>query len=171
MTLPARIHPFAPACLAALLAVLGVGSAIAGFIPADVAIGMTGSPDPVTAGGDVTYTITVTDTDAAISAANLSLSDSVPTNTTFTSLASPAGWNCTTPAVGTGGVVNCTNASLAANSNAVFTLVVTVDAAVPASTLLSNTATIASGNDPNPNNNSATVSTTAPVDLQSFDVD
>jgi hypothetical protein len=39
---------------------------------------------------------------------------------TFVSLASPAGWTCTTPAVGTNGTVSCTNPSLAAGSNVSF---------------------------------------------------
>ena len=57
------------------------------------------APNPVVAGQNLTYTITVTNNgpDAADA---VSLSDTLPAGTTFVSLASPGGWSCTTPAVG-----------------------------------------------------------------------
>ena len=90
------------------------------------------------------------------------------TGTTFVSLASPGGWSCTTPAVGSGGTVNCSNTSFAL-STANFTLVVEVDAATAPGTVISNTATAASTtNDPDSGDLVATdtVTVIAPADLE-----
>ncbi|HZF09807.1 MAG TPA: ExeM/NucH family extracellular endonuclease [Thermoanaerobaculia bacterium] len=126
---------------------------------ADLSVTKVDTPDPVTAGNNLTYTITVTNVGPS-AAATVSLSDLLPTGTTFVSLASPGGWSCTNPAVGSGGTVSCTNASLGVG-NAVFTLVVKVGSSVTAGTVLSNTATVSAATpDPNPGNGSATATTT-----------
>lgn len=118
-----------------------------------------GSPNPVQAGSNLTYTITVSN-EGPDDAADVALSDTLPTGTTFASLASPGGWSCTTPAVGSGGTVSCTNALLQVGS-AVFTLTVQVDSGVSAGTILSNTAAVTSTTpDPNPGDESATAMTT-----------
>lgn len=133
--------------------------AVAGFAIADLSVTKTDSPDPVIAGNNLTYTITVTNNgpDAANAA---SWTDTLPAGTTFVSLASPGAWSCTTPAVGAGGTVTCTNPVFAAG-NAVFTLVVAVDASTAAGTVLGNTATAtATTADPDTANNSATATTT-----------
>lgn len=117
------------------------------------------TPDPVTAGNNLTYTITVTNNgpDAAASA---SWSDTLPAGTTFVSIPTVAGWSCATPTVGLGGTVSCTQASFAVGSS-VFTLTVNVGAAVASGTVLSNTATVTSTTgDSNAGNNSATATTT-----------
>jgi len=130
---------------------VGVGSA-------DIGITKTDSPDPVSAGTDLSYTITATNA-GPTNAASLSVSDTLPAGTTFVSLASPAGWSCITPAVGASGTVTCTNASFAPG-NAVLTLVVQVAAATAPGTVISNTATISSTTaDPSPGNESATTTT------------
>jgi len=114
------------------------------------------SPDPVMPGDDITYQITVTN--AGPDFAAVSLSDPLPAHTTFVSMPEPAGWSCTTPAVGSGGMVGCSNASMGVGS-AVFTLTVNVDPDTPNGTVLVNTATVSSNaTDGNPNDNSATVS-------------
>ncbi len=126
---------------------------------ADLSITKTDSPDPVNAGSNLTYTITATNSgpDPATTA---SFSDTLPAGTTFVSLPAVAGWSCTTPAIGAGGTVSCSNPSFAVGS-AVFTLTVAVDAATAAGTVLSNTAAItATTSDPTPGNNSATATTT-----------
>jgi uncharacterized repeat protein (TIGR01451 family) len=131
----------------------------AGGTSADLAITKTDSPDPVNAGSNLAYTITATNNgpDPAVTA---SFSDTLPAGTTFVSLPAVAGWSCTTPAVGAGGTVSCSNPSFAVGS-AVFTLTTAVDAATAAGTVLSNTATItATTADPTPGNNSATATTT-----------
>ena len=90
------------------------------------------------------------------------------------SLVAPAGWGCTTPAVGMGGTVTCTAGALAPGGSAVFTLGANVGAAVANGTVLSNTATVTSSTgDPNPGNESATATTTvgAAADLSVTKVD
>ncbi|MEO7757957.1 MAG: ExeM/NucH family extracellular endonuclease, partial [Dokdonella sp.] len=117
------------------------------------------SPDPVVAGNNLTYTITVTNAGPS-NAATASLSDALPTGTTFVSQVTPAGWSCATPVVGAGGTVSCSNVSMAVGS-AAFTLVVNVAANVAGGTVISNTATAASSTtDPSPGNESATANTT-----------
>ncbi|MFN8344418.1 MAG: T9SS type A sorting domain-containing protein [Spirosomataceae bacterium] len=132
---------------------------VAAFEAADLSITKTDSPDPVTAGTNLTYTITVTNNGPDV-AANTSWNDVLPTGTTFVSLSSPGGWTATTPAVGSGGTITVSNPGFAAGS-AVFTLVVAVDPAVADQSVLSNTATVTSStSDPVPGNNSATATTT-----------
>lgn len=126
-------------------------------LTADLAVTKTDAPDPVNAGQNVTYTITVTNA-GPDPATSVSLMDAVPANTTFVSLTAPAGWTCTTPPVGGTGMVTCTRASLASGANEVFTLVVATSAASAPS--ISNTATVsAAENDPNSGNNSDTENT------------
>ncbi|MBK5258594.1 MAG: ExeM/NucH family extracellular endonuclease [Thermoanaerobaculia bacterium] len=139
---------------------------------ADLSVTKTDSPDPVTAGNNLTYTITVTNAGPS-DAAGVSFSDTLPAGTTFVSLSSPGGWSCTTPAVGAGGTVSCSNLSLAVG-NAVFTLTVAVMPSTATGTVLSNTATVSSAtSDPNTGNESDTETTTvaASADLSVTKVD
>ena len=125
---------------------------------ADLAVTQSDTPDPVTAGTNLVYTLTLTNAGPS-NAASVSLSDSLPAGTTFISLSSPAGWSCTTPAVGASGAVSCDNASFPVGSG-IFTLTVQVGASVAASTLLANTATVTSAtSDPNTGNESGTATT------------
>ncbi|HEV7505145.1 MAG TPA: Calx-beta domain-containing protein [Thermoanaerobaculia bacterium] len=126
---------------------------------ADLSVTKVDTPDPVTAGANLTYTITVTNAGPNW-AASVSLSDTLPVGTTFVSLSSPAGWSCTTPSVGSGGTVSCSNASLALGV-AIFTLTVAVDPLTPNGTVLTNTAAASSSTtDPNPGNESDSTTTT-----------
>jgi len=99
------------------------------------------APNPVLAGATITYTIDFGASGPSV-APNAVMNDVLPAQTTFTSIAAPAGWNCTTPVVGVNGPVNCTNPSLAPGATGTFTLIVTVDPALPGGTTISNTATI-----------------------------
>src|SRR5438445_607440 len=74
---------------------------------ADLSITKSDSPDPVAPGGTLTYTITIGNA-GPNAAVNVTMSDPLPPQTTFQSVAAPAGWSCTTPAVGTTGTVSCT---------------------------------------------------------------
>jgi uncharacterized repeat protein (TIGR01451 family) len=128
---------------------------------ADLAASVTDSPDPVTPGGNITYTINMSN-DGPSDAANVSLTDTIPAGTTFVSLSSPAGYTCTTPAAGGTGTVTCTMASLPADvESQTFILSVHVAAGAAAGTVFSNTATASTTtSDPASGNNSSTTTTT-----------
>jgi len=83
------------------------------------------SPDPVEAGTNITWTMTFGN-EGPDNAANATLSDPLPAGTTFQSVTPPAGWSCTTPAVGANGTVSCSIATFAPGS-VDFTLVAQVD--------------------------------------------
>jgi uncharacterized repeat protein (TIGR01451 family) len=127
---------------------------------ADLVVTNSGTPNPVVPGGNITYTQTVNNNGPG-SAVNLVFSEAIPGNTTFVSLtSSPAGWTCTTPAVGAGGNISCTLPSNAISVVSTFTLVVQVGVATPSGTTVSDTDSVSSGiNDNNLANNTATVNT------------
>ncbi|HEV2826397.1 MAG TPA: DUF11 domain-containing protein, partial [Pyrinomonadaceae bacterium] len=131
----------------------------AGIASADLSVTKVDSPDPVNAGSNLNYTITVTN-NGPDAATNSSWSDPLPAATTFTALSAPEGWSCITPEIGDSGTVSCSNSSFGVGS-AVFTLTVAVAPTVPAGTTISNTATATSGTpDGNANNNSGTAIST-----------
>ena len=126
---------------------------------ADVAIAKTDSPDPVPAGTDLTYTLSVSN--AGPDAAPVILSDPLPVGTTFQSIAVPVSWICTTPAVGAGGTVTCVSSPPLQVTGADFTLVVRVDPALATGAILTNAAAISSTTpDPTGGNNSISITTT-----------
>jgi uncharacterized repeat protein (TIGR01451 family) len=126
---------------------------------ADLAVTKTDAPDPVLAGSNITYTITLTNNGPS-DASSLSLTDAVPANTTFVSFTAPAGWATTTPPAGGSGTVTATRPSLIASASSTFTLVVNVNLATAAGTTITNTASATSGtSDPNAANNSAIATT------------
>jgi uncharacterized repeat protein (TIGR01451 family) len=126
---------------------------------ADVGVIKLASAEEVVADSDVTYTITVTN-GGPDPAANATLNDPLPGNLAFVSLSSPVGWLCTTPAVGSGGTVNCTNSSLPLTNGQTFTLVVHVPMETPAGTSYSNTATVSTTtSDANSENDASNAST------------
>ncbi len=137
------------------------GAAVAS---ADLSLTKVDVADPVTAGSNLTHTITLTNAgpDAATAAA---FTDTLPADTSFVSLTSPGGWSCTTPAVGAGagGTIDCSTASQAVGS-AVFTLTTMVAPGVAAASVISNSATATSTTaDPTTGNESATATTTVAV--------
>ncbi len=126
---------------------------------ADLAVTIADSPDPVTAGSQITYTINASNGGPS-NAATAAMSVSVPANTTFVSLTSPGGWACTTPAVGGTGAVNCSLGSFANGATASFTLVVTVAPAFSGTISATVNVTTAT-TDPVPGNNTQTATTAA----------
>ncbi len=127
---------------------------------ADLSVAKTGGPDPVPAGAKLTWAVTVTNAGTA-AAETVQLSDALQASTTFVSLSAPAGWSCSTPAVGSNGTVSCSIASFPAGS-AAFRIVTTVDRATAAGTVLSNTATVTSATaDPNSTDTTTTATVTA----------
>lgn len=136
-------------------------------IGADLAITKTAAPDPVTAGTDLTYTIQVAN-DGPDAAANVTVSDQTPPNTTFGSMSAPSGWSCTTPAIGGTGAITCTKASVANGEMAAFELVLNIPSGVANETTITNEASVGSTTqDPEPLDNEATstVSVTTSADL------
>jgi uncharacterized repeat protein (TIGR01451 family) len=108
-------------------------------------------------GGPIVYFINVKNAGAA--ATNVTFTDVIPPNTTFISESHPSAATCSTPEVGGTGTVSCTMTALSGTVQ--FFLEVQVDAAAAQGTIISDTASVTSSNDPNSANNSAT--TTVPV--------
>ncbi len=137
---------------------------------ADLALTYTASAPTVLAGSQVTLTASVTNQGPA-AASGLTFTETSPANTTFASMATPAGWSCAKPAAGTAGAITCTIVSLAAGAPAtLFPIVLNVIGTTPAGTVISDTATISSATpDSNYSNNSAsatfTVATAGQADL------
>ncbi|MFA6956702.1 MAG: DUF11 domain-containing protein [Thermoanaerobaculia bacterium] len=145
-----------------LCATMSVASSTLSAQSADLSVTKLDSPDPVEAGSNITWTMTVGN-EGPDSAADVTLSDPLPAGTTFQSVTAPGGWICTTPAVGANGTVSCSIATLSPGSFD-FTLVAQVDPATVDGTVISNTATVTSTTtDPSPNDNSATADTTVQV--------
>lgn len=129
---------------------------------ADLALTTTATPLGVFPGNAITYTQTVTNNGPA-AASGVSFTEATPTNTTFQSALAPAGWTCTTPAVGGTGTVTCTDPTLAAGASADIIVVVNVPSSVVAATITANSSVTAATSDPNLANNSTTVVTPVAV--------
>jgi uncharacterized repeat protein (TIGR01451 family) len=131
-----------------------VNIAVATAGQADLSVTNSGSPNPVSAGNNVTYTQSVTNAGPA-AAATVSFTDPIPANTTVVSLTGPAGWTCSIVTV----PPSCTIASLPANTTANFTFVVKVNPTAAPGTTITETDTVSSATtvDPNSGNNSASV--------------
>ncbi|HEX7830959.1 MAG TPA: hypothetical protein VF787_14985 [Thermoanaerobaculia bacterium] len=137
---------------------------------ADLSITKNG-PATITAGNDITYTITLTNLGVSTADA-VTLSDTLPAGTTFVSQTQNSGpaLDCTTPPVGGTGAITCTVPTLAPGDTATLTFVFNVSSAAAAGGTISNTATVTSTtSDPSTGNNSstsnATVATSADVSV------
>ncbi|HTU16549.1 MAG TPA: choice-of-anchor Q domain-containing protein [Gemmataceae bacterium] len=109
-----------------------------GATETQISLDSTPSVNSVQAGGTITYTLTVTNTESTT--ANVTLTDTLDANTTYQS-SSGASWSITSTPSGSGGTVTAA-ASVASGSSATLTITVTVNSSVSADTTLSNTATI-----------------------------
>jgi uncharacterized repeat protein (TIGR01451 family) len=124
---------------------------------ADLSITKADSPDPVTAGNNLTYTVTVTN-NGPDTATSVIVTDNLPAATTFVSCSSTGGGVCG----GSGNNRTVTFASLTSGETETITFVANVNCSVADGTVISNTATVRScATDPDQNNNSATATTTA----------
>ena len=133
---------------------------------ADLSVTDAASPDPVAAGGNITYTQIVTNSGPS-AADNATVVTTIPANTTFASIAAPVGWSCVTPAIGGTGNIVCTNVNMAGLTAATFSLVTKVNAGTANGTVITQTVSAnSSAIDLNSANNTATattvVGTTAP---------
>jgi len=125
---------------------------------ADLALTTAASPLQVYSGNNITYTQTVTNKGPA-NASSVTFTEATPTSTTFQSVLAPAGWTCTSPAVGATGTVTCSDPSLAAGSSADIIVVVNVPTTVATGTITANSSVSATTSDPLSSNNSTTVTT------------
>jgi endo-1,4-beta-xylanase len=148
---------------------------------ANLSVTMNAASMTVPAGQGVTYAVTVTNvgdtnqqpydpTDDDLPAANVTLTVPIPSHTVFQTLLPPAGWNCTGPAPGSSGQVQCTVPSLAVNAPAQLTLTVAVnDCSTANGSTITASATVASTTaNPNPTPNTSAsvgvqVTNSAPV--------
>ncbi|HJX29343.1 MAG TPA: IPTL-CTERM sorting domain-containing protein, partial [Thermoanaerobaculia bacterium] len=132
--------------------------AVAEFATAGVSISKSDMTDPAVAGTTLGYTVLVSN-GGPDDATAVEMVDTLPAGTTFVSLTAPAGWSCTTPAVGTSGTVTCTT-PLLANTGMVasFDLTVAIDPAVAPGTI-TNTATVTTDTADDPADNTTTVTT------------
>jgi len=122
---------------------------------ADEAITISASPNPVQAGGTITYTVTAMNNGPA-NAVNPQVDIPVVGPSTFQSVTPPAGWSCGGVPVGGTGTIFCTASSLASGGSAVFTVMTAVPAGTAGGTMITTTAAVGSNTpDPNPSNNSA----------------
>jgi uncharacterized repeat protein (TIGR01451 family) len=99
---------------------------------ADVAISKSDNPDPVKAGNNLTYTVTVNNNGPS-TASNVVVTDTLPAGVTFVSTS-----GC---AEDPNGVPTCSLGSIAASGSDSYTITVTVDSDTPAGTL-TNTASV-----------------------------
>lgn len=115
----------------------------------DVAVGLAGAPNPVTAGETLTYTLTLTNL-SVHPATGVQASVTLPTGTSFRSVSGGCAES--------NGIVTCTAGTLAANSATARTIVADVNAT--ATTTLQATASVSAAEfDPNSSNNSTTENT------------
>src|SRR5271157_4090038 len=169
ITVTANVLQSAPATVLNTAVVSGGGSADllkdtstdTANVVSSADLGMTdaGSPNPVAAGANITYTQVVTNNGPS-AADNATVVAPVPANTTFVSMAAPAGWSCITPGAGATGNVVCTDVNLGAVTSGTFTLVVKVNNGTANGTVIADSVTASSSAaDPNSANNTATVNT------------
>jgi uncharacterized repeat protein (TIGR01451 family) len=122
---------------------------------ADLSLTKTDAPDPVTVGGNLTYTLTVTNQGPDPST-DSTVTDTLPAGVTFVSVI-PSQGVCSSPLPGS--PVICSLGPLAVGASATIGIVATVDPT--AVSPLSDTATVAGIEaDPVQDNNSATAETT-----------
>src|SRR5207244_3562500 len=120
---------------------------------ADLLITKSDSPDPVTAGGTLTYTLSVSNAGPSTAAGPITVTDTLPAGVIFQS-ASGTGWICS----GTNTSVTCTQpTNLPPGAAPPITITVTASEAGA----ITNTATVSSSTaDSNQANNTATATTT-----------
>jgi len=142
---------------------------------ADLVVSKTDSPDPVAAGMNLTYTITLTNNGPS-DAQSVTLTDAVPANTTFVSEQQTIGpaFSCTNPPAGGTGNTSCTIATLAAGASATFEIVVNVNSnTANGATITNNAVAATTTSDPNSGNSTgtstSTVSTSADIAVTKSD--
>lgn len=123
----------------------------------DLVVSVTAAPNPVISGQNITYSVSVANLGPSV-ATDLVMTDVLPAGTTFVSCVSNfVSGTCTGPAVGSNGTVTGSISSVQPNSGpAVFTIVAKITAA-PGASLVNSPSATSFRPDPNPANNSASV--------------
>lgn len=124
---------------------------------ADLSLRLTDAPDPVKAGGRVTYTIVATNSPECSDAQNVRISNVLPVNASFVS-ATATGGTCEAPEPGQSGTISCRwiGATPAGTQREVI-IVAEVAACAANESSLSDSASVSSDTpDPDPSNNSKT---------------
>lgn len=123
----------------------------------DLSLTKTASPNPVTTGANLTYTVRVANS-GSLAATGVEVRDDLPASTIFVSCSATNGGICQ----GTGNQRRVTFNSLSPGVTATITLITRVNCQVANGSEINNTATVSSTTpDSNPNNNSAAVAVTA----------
>ena len=134
---------------------------------ADLVINADGSPEKVVPGETVTYEVAVGNVGPAGSG-QTQVSAALPPPLRFASVVA-VGWTCTTPAVGTSGIVTCTGPELAPGASSTLAFVASVDPAVGTDRMASAQFTVSGESDePFPTSNQATIATA--VDAPDADI-
>ncbi len=121
------------------------------FPTADLSLAVSGTPNPVLSGSNVTYTVAVTNS-AADPALNVVLTDTVPAGITVTSVTPPGGWVCPV----NGNVITCSGSSLQGGGTASITIAAALDCQLANAAKLTNQAVVTAATfDPDVTNNSA----------------
>lgn len=128
---------------------------------ADLAVTKTAAANPVPAGHDINYTLTLTNL-GGVDAQTVTLTDAVPANTTFVSFTQTSGpaFTLSTPPVGGTGNVTAAIATLGTGQSATFTLVVHANASLANNTQIVNSVTVSTATvETSTANNTATAMT------------
>jgi len=127
---------------------------------ADLSVTKTDSPDPVNAGEQLTYEITITNNGPS-EAIDVALFDTLPVEVSFVGATISNGSGTCMLLVAPPNTVSCDLGALSPNSFVTVFITVLVDPATPDGTVISNEVTVSSATDDwNPGNNTATELTT-----------
>src|SRR5262249_46459057 len=138
-----------------LLFVALLTATVASAQSADLVVTKTDTPDPVTAGNFITYTVIVVN-NGPIAAQNVTATDPIPANTTFQSANIPQG-----TATNSNGPLIVNFGTVIVGPPATLSFTVRVNPGTPVCTVIANSFTATSTtSDPNLANNTGTASTT-----------
>ena len=120
---------------------------------ADLQLTTAGSPDPIISGGNVTFTVDVTNLGPNDTAGTLTVTNTLPANTTWVSNTG-SGWSFSR----SGQVVTCTRSAALVSGDSAPTISIVAQVAAASGTITNLATTSAVTGDPDPNNNTATAS-------------